>query len=223
MYGPVPVNTIWAGFGGGCQNNNDGDPTVVYDRLAHRWVISEFSVSSKPYLQCVAVSMTEDAAGAYARYSFRYANFPDYPKMGVWPDAYYVTYNMFQNGQTFVGATTCALNRVAMLASQPATQVCFDTGAFYGGLLPSDLDGATPPPAGSPGYVIALAATSTAKLALWKFHVDFATPGNSTFGVGSGHAPVEFDVPAYAEACAGACIPQKPGTGGGRLDSWRTG
>ncbi len=82
VYGPVPVNTIWAGFGGGCQNNNDGDPTVVYDRLAHRWVMSQFSVSSKPYLQCVAVSMTEDAAGAYARYSFPYDRFSRLPEDG---------------------------------------------------------------------------------------------------------------------------------------------
>src|SRR5438270_3873279 len=64
LYGPVAINTLWSGFGGGCQTNNDGDPTVVYDRIANRWVISQFSVSSTPYLQCVAVSQTADPTGS---------------------------------------------------------------------------------------------------------------------------------------------------------------
>jgi len=55
LYGPAALNTLWSGFGGGCQSNNDGDPTVVYDRIANRWIISQFSVSTTPYLQCVAV------------------------------------------------------------------------------------------------------------------------------------------------------------------------
>ena len=60
LFGPVPINTLWSGFGGGCQTNNDGDPLVVYDPMADRWVISQFSVSTTPYLQCVAVSQTPD-------------------------------------------------------------------------------------------------------------------------------------------------------------------
>src|SRR5690242_15336900 len=86
IYGPVPTSTLWAGFGGGCEANNDGDATVVWDRAAGRWIISQFSVSTTPYLQCVAVSATADATGAWYRYAFSYGNtqFPDYPKMGVW-------------------------------------------------------------------------------------------------------------------------------------------
>ncbi|MEO7273289.1 MAG: hypothetical protein ABIX28_14705 [Vicinamibacterales bacterium] len=211
-YGPVPVNTVFGGFGGGCQNNNDGDPTVVYDRLADRWIISQFSVSNTPYLQCVAVSTGADPAGSYYRYSFAYANdFPDYPKMGVWPDGYYTTYNMFRGGVNFIGAKACAFDRAKMLIGGLATQVCFDTGNTYGGLLPADLDGASPPPTGAPNYVIALGATSTT-LALWKFHVNFSTPSLSTF-----QGPTTIAVPSYAEACSGrTCIPQ---SGGGSLDS----
>src|SRR5437016_87677 len=108
LYGPVPINTLWSGFGGGCQTNNDGDPTVVYDRIANRWVISQFSVSTTPYLQCVAVSQTSDPTGSWYRYSFSYTAFNDYPKMGVWPDAYYVSFNMFTGGTTFAGAKVCA-------------------------------------------------------------------------------------------------------------------
>src|SRR3954468_9736734 len=93
--GPTAGNALWAGFGGGCQTNNDGDPVVLYDKLAHRWVFSQFSVSTTPFLQCVAVSTSSDATGTYNRYSFQYNNFDDYPKMGVWPDGYYETFNMF--------------------------------------------------------------------------------------------------------------------------------
>ena len=106
LYGPVPTNTLWSGFGGGCQTNNDGDATVEYDRLADRWIISQFSVTTTPYLQCVAVSTSGDPTGSYYRYSFQYSNFPDYPKLGVWPDAYYKTFNLFTRARTQSGAET---------------------------------------------------------------------------------------------------------------------
>ncbi len=111
-----------------------------YDKLAQRWIFSQFSVSTTPYLQCIAVSTTSDATGTYNRYSFQYSNFDDYPKMGVWSDAYYETFNMF-NGNTFVGADACAYNRSQCSPEQTATQVCFQQGSSVGGLLPSDLDG----------------------------------------------------------------------------------
>ena len=43
-----------------------------------------------PYYQCIAVSDTNDATGSYHRYAFQYSGFNDYPKAGVWPDAYYL-------------------------------------------------------------------------------------------------------------------------------------
>ena len=201
--GPTAGNTLWSGFGGGCQTNNDGDPIVLYDKLANRWVMSQFSVSTTPYLQCIAVSTTSDATGTYNRYSFQYTNFDDYPKMGVWSDGYYETFNMF-NGNTFVGADACAYNRTAMLNGQSATQICFQQGSAVGGLLPSDLDGVTAPPAGSPNYMIYF---STNSLKLYKFHVDFTTPSNSTFT-----GPTTINVAAFSALCGGGtCVPQ-PGT-----------
>jgi hypothetical protein len=201
--GPTAGNTLWSGFGGGCQTNNDGDPIVTYDKLAQRWVFSQFSVSTTPFLQCIAVSTTSDATGTYNRYSFQYSNFDDYPKMAVWPDAYYETFNMF-NGNTFVGADACAYNRAAMLAGTTATQVCFQQGSGVGGLLPSDLDGTTAPPAGSPDYMVYF---GTNNLNLFKFHVDFTTPANSTFT-----GPTVIGVAAFSPVCGGGtCIPQ-PGT-----------
>ena len=207
--GPSATNTLWSGFGGGCQTNNDGDGIALYDKLANRWVISQFSVTTTPFLQCVAVSTTSDATGTYNRYSFQYSNFDDYPKMGVWPDGYYTTFNMF-NGNTFVGADSCAYNRTAMLAGTAAQQVCFQQSSAVGGLLPSDLDGTTAPPAGSPNYQIYYGTNS---LQLFKFHVDFVNTANSTYA-----GPTNIPVAAFSALCAGGtCVPQP--SGGNQLDS----
>ncbi len=203
-YGPVAINTLWSGFGGLCQTDNNGDPVATYDGIANRWVISQFAITSPDpnYYQCVAVSTTSDPTGSYYRYSFAYSNFPDYPKMGVWPDAYYETYNLFNaSGTTFLGAEDCAFNRAQMLTGAAATQVCFTTTS-YASLLPATLDGATQPPAGAPNYAVALATYTS--LGLWKFHVDWNTPANSTFT-----GPTSIAIPTFSEACnGGTCIPQ---------------
>jgi hypothetical protein len=206
IFGPVAINTLWSGFGGGCQTNNDGDPIVVYDKISDRWIISQFSVSSTPFLQCVAVSQTSDPTGAYFRYSFSYGtnNFPDYPKMGVWPDGYYVTFNFFNGaGSAFLGGEICAFDRASMLVGHAATQQCFSVGTNFGGLLPADLDGARLPPAGSPNYILSLGATANT-LAFWKLHVDWTNTANTTLT-----GPTTLTTAAYAEACnAATCIPQ---------------
>ncbi len=211
VHGPVAGNTLWTGFGGGCETNNDGDPIVKYDGISGRWVLTQFSVSTTPFLQCVAVSTTSDATGTYNRYAFSYGTqLNDYPKLGVWPDAYYITFNIFSNGITFAGSKLCALDRAAMIAGTPATQVCFQLSNSFGGVLPADLDGATAPPAGSPNFLFNFGSNS---LNEWKFHVDFATPGNSTLT-----GPINIPVAPFTPACnGGACIPQ-PGTRT-RLDS----
>lgn len=203
LYGPASVNTLWRGFGGGCESNNDGDPVVLYDKAAKRWVVSQFSVSTLPYLQCVAISDTSDATGSWHRYAFSYGNtqFPDYPKLGVWPDAYYITFNIFNNGITFAGAKLCAYDRASMLAGAAATQQCFQLSSSYGGILPADLDGANSPPAGSPNYLLNF---GSGKLNLWKFHVDWANPSNTQLT-----GPTAISVAAFSAACSGgSCIPQ---------------
>ncbi len=201
VYGPVNGNTLWQGFGGPCETNNDGDPIAQYDKAANRWVLTQFSVTGgPPYYQCVAISATSDATGAYYRYSFSYNQFNDYPKLGVWPDGYYITFNMF-SGNSFAGAKVCSYDRAKMLTGAPASQICFQLGTSYGGLLPSDLDSATPPTAGTPNFVMSFGLNS---LNFWKFHSDFATPANSTLT-----GPSSIPVASFSQACTtGACIPQ---------------
>jgi hypothetical protein len=201
---PKTGNTIFAALGGGCANNNDGDPITQYDKAANRWVLTQFSVSTRPYLQCVAVSTTSDATGSYNLYAFSYGtDFPDYPKLGVWPDAYYITFNIFANGQTFAGPKVCAYDRAAMLAGGPATQQCFQLGTNVHSLLPSDIDGPTAPPAGEPN-VLARFDAGTNALQTWRFHVDWTNPANTTLA-----GPTALGVAPFTRACGGGtCVPQ---------------
>jgi hypothetical protein len=199
LYGPAAGNTLWSGFGGPCQRNNSGDPIAQFDKVAGRWVMMQ-PVFRSPYQICVAVSTGPDATGSYYRYAFPVSNFPDYPKLGVWPDGYYVTFNQFK-GNSFLGAGVCALDRASMLFGGVATMQCFSLNSNYGGLLPSDLDGFTMPPSGSPNFVMNYGSNS---LNLWKFHVDFNNAANSTFT-----GPVNIPVASFSEACGGGtCVPQ---------------
>ncbi len=198
-YGPAAGNTLWSGFGGPCQRNNSGDPVAQFDKVAGRWVMMQ-PVFKSPYYLCVAVSTSSDAAGSYYRYAFPVSNFPDYPKLGVWPDGYYISFNQFK-GNSFLGAEVCALDRASMLFGNPAAIQCFNVGSAYGGLLPSDLDGLTMPPDGSPDFFLNFGGNS---LNIWKFHVDFNNAANSTFT-----GPVSIPVAPFTEACGGgSCIPQ---------------
>lgn len=213
VFGPVQGNTLWDGFGGGCEASNSGDILVVYDQLADRWVMSQFAVKFLPYLQCVAVSATSDPLGSYHRYAFNYGvvEFPDYPKMGLWPDGYYTTYNIFNSGQSFAGSKVCAFDRAKMLVGEPATQQCVQLNPNFGGLLPSSLEGKTLPPNGAPNYVFNLGTTTS--LNMWKFDVDWRRPNRTRL-----RGPTPLTVPQYQPACGGgACIPQKNTTQ--RLDS----
>lgn len=201
---PKNGNVVWQGFGGRCQSDNDGDPIVQYDQLADRWILTQFAVSSTPYTQCVAVSTSPDPTGTYFRYAFSYnKSFNDYPKMGVWPDAYYITYNMFRNGRSFTGNTVCAFERDKMLIGASARQACVNTTGGHS-LEPADLEGTTLPPAGSPNLLMSI---TTSAVQFWRFSVNWAA------GTGTLTGPTTVaGVAAFSRACGGgACIPQ-PGT-----------
>ncbi len=217
VFGPAEISRIFSDVSGACGSGPDyTDPIVLYDKAAGRWLVAILASPDrfKTGVECIAVSKTSDATGSYNRYVFSFGidNLNDYPKFGVWPDAYYGSYNMFNSASGFLGAKVCAYSRSAMLAGNTAQSHCFQRGATDFTLLPSDLDGQTAPPAGEPNFFLEL-ATSTA-LNLFKFHVDFTTSANSTF-----KGPTMLTVPSFTEACAatGTCIPQ-PGTTQ-RLDS----
>src|SRR6266498_493788 len=225
LFGPAANNTLWAGFGGDCQTDNSGDPVVVYDQLADRWLLTQFTSSGPTFFECIAVSTSSDPTGTYFRYAINTGNnFPDYPKAGMWPDAYYFSTREFLNGSTFVGVGAYALNRAQVLAGDPnPTIIAFlaPPNPLYvvgDGLLPSDLDGMTLPPAGSPNFFVgsqddnaSYGAPSDA-LNLWKFHADFNMPQNSSFTL-TNTLPTQPFNSIMSATCTSSrlCIPQ-PGT-----------
>ena len=203
--GPTPGNALWTGFGGLCESHNDGDPIVQFDKIAKRWVFTQFALSATSHFQCVAVSTTSDATGTYNRYAFSFGtDFPDYPKLGVWPDAYYLNFNIFNaTGTAFLGPQPCAIDRNAMLAGTAATMVCFRLSTSFGGLLPSDMDGTIQPAAGEPAFFIDY---GTNAILLWKFHVDFAVPANSSIT-----GPTTLSVANFSALCGGGTCVSQPG------------
>ena len=174
------------------------DPTVNYDQYADRWVYSELAFTrggsagyTGPYTMCVAVSSSGDATGTWNRYAFNVGSsfLPDYPKLGVWPDGYYISSNDFDNSGSYWGAGAMVLERSAMIAGSASPQALFldlkNVAPAQFGMLPSDADGSAAPPANAPNYFLATmddtSATQNDQLGIWAFHVDWSVPGGSTF------------------------------------------
>jgi len=207
FFPPQQISTIFTGMPGLCGQGVTfffSDPVVVYDKIAGRWIISiiAYNRSGRMGNECIAVSASDDATGSYHRYVFSFGDnaFNDYPKLAVWPDAYYASYNLFTPTNVF--GTACAYNRKQMLAGKSTSVVCFENPNEFA-FLPADLDGATLPPSGEPNFFVDL--FSTTSLHLYRFHVEFAKPANSTFT-----GPVSIPVKAFAPACGGGtCIPQQ--------------
>ena len=202
--GPLPGNTPWVGWNNGCATNNDGDPIVQYDRQNDRWIFTQFSISTKPYLQCFAISTGSDPQGPYFRFAINFGNknFPDYPKLGIWKTGYFMSFNIFQG--SFIGPKICAIDRAAAVSKPPTapTVVCAQLGASAGSLLPADEDGATE--ATFDEFFMGFASNS---LNVWKFTPNYASPSSSILT-----GPSTIPVAAFTTACGGgACIPQ-PGT-----------
>jgi hypothetical protein len=210
LLAPTTFNTLFSALDTStpCGNSNRGDPVAFYDHLADRWVVSDFAFTSFPgssFYQCIAVSKTSDpVAGGWWLYALQVEpsnpNYlGDYPKFGLWPDAYYMTVNMFSNNTTFNGVRVFALPRTAMIngsgAPNPGAVAFTVTPAALGdsySLVPAGFRTGSAPPAGSPEYFLSIDSPSTggvmlSQVPVWRFHVDFQTPANSTFGVGATH------------------------------------
>jgi hypothetical protein len=207
LYGPVDINTLFRGFGGTCEAQNAGDPIVLYDQLADRWQISQFTSDPGPYFQCIAVSATSDPTAAWYRYAFQTSavNFEDYPHLGVWPDAYYMSTNEFANGVANVGAGFFAFERNKMLVGQAARQIYFTRPVPEGGYLPSDLDGYTLPPAGSPNYFMSPLRTTGNAVREYRFQITTWDPTPVAALVGP------IDIPVTPFSTSASTAPQ-PGT-----------
>ncbi|NOZ78758.1 MAG: hypothetical protein GXP48_06175 [Acidobacteria bacterium] len=218
--GPVPGNSLWSGFGGTCETDNYGDPIVLYDHIANRWLMAQFTSDNH---ECIAISQTSDPTGSWYLYSYLVdagrGDFPDYPKFGVWPDGYYFTANMF--GSSFDGAMAAVFERDKMLTGDPNAQMVYfftadsSSSPSYS-MLPANLDGMNLPPAGEPNPISEIvddawgydAPYNVDSIVINPLHVDWTTPANSTFGpavvVDMSSYPFDTNMCSYNRSC----IPQ---------------
>jgi len=226
---PKNVGVLWTGLPAFslCKTHNDGDPIVLYDRLADRWLVSQFAVEGGggDNAQCLAVSQSGDPTGAWYAYQFDWGTkMNDYPHFGVWPDGYYMTVNQF-TATGYGGAGVAVFERDSMLAGDAgARMIKFDTQnvspiwSNLGGQLPADLDGFDTPPPGTPGFVLQWDDSSwigdpTDTLRIWEVEVDWGA-GTGRMGLSGNYTPDHLL--ATADAAAASSSP-----GLSPLRAWR--
>ena len=188
-----------------------GDPIVVYDERADRWLLSEFAATGN--VLHVAISTTPDPTGTYYTYTYATADFPDYPKYSIWNDTYIVTTNE-SNSRIY------ALDRASMLTGTSGTAQVFNMVNFgtigFQAATPVSLNGTTLPPAGAPAMVMrmrddAWTGVTTDALEIWNLDIDWTTPANSTLAQ---NVSLVMGAPFDSELCgytSFACIDQ-PGS-----------
>jgi len=188
---PFKLSDLFAPLNTPCSTRNDGVAIVQYDQLADRWLISQYCNNFPPFRQLIALSKTGDPTGEYYLWEFVMPNnrLNDFAKFGVWPDGYYMSDEEFI-GSDFSGSGMFAFDRRRMLRGEPdPTFIYFNTPSQTPerrrNMLPSDLDGLTPPPAGTPNVFVSYTADEYGDTAdavrLFDFHANFSNPAQSTF------------------------------------------
>jgi PKD repeat protein len=207
-----PSSAFWSGIGGNCQAYNQGDPIVLYDDQADRWVVSQFAFPDNlnSFSQCVAVSQTPDPTGAYHRYEFSFDNigFNDYPKHGIVDNSITMIANLFRKRGprfTFNGTYLGVMDKAAMYTGAPASLLGFNIGTGEFGFVAGDLDG----PGSSPA-LFATAMSTGGAFDIWKIDVDWSTENASVSQIAS--IPITPYDADFCSASREACIPQ-PGGG----------
>jgi hypothetical protein len=228
LLGPVDTGTLWAGFPVEDCTDPSGDPIVVYDQLADRWIISQFTTrftavpQNDVFYNCVAISQTGDPTGAYYRYAFTTGNFfPDYPKYGVWRDSYVITTREF--GPTIeYGIGVYALDKNKMINGEPARAVSFfidgNDAALLpligDGLLPADIDGKDKP---KEDAVIPLVGTQDDgggygatfdALNIWNLDVKWQSTPVASLSLAAQLAVASFDSVFPCAPTSRDCLPQ---------------
>ena len=207
--GPFPTSTFFTGMSGNCAISDDGDPIILYDEEANRWMVSQFLASFQDGL-CIAISETDDPTGVWHQYEYDFTGigFPDYPKFGFSTGALNVMVNLFT---PFQGSALGAIDKSEMLNGEPATMVLFTGGeaaqlAF--GWVPGDNDGPVFDNT-RPTFFTNLGFSGDT-IFVGEIFVDWAAPEQA--GLGFTAIPVAPWDSSLCNGPRGACIPQ-PGSG----------
>jgi type IX secretion system substrate protein/SprB-like repeat protein len=215
LYGPASLNTFWEPF----NISGYGSPIVLWDQGAQRWLFTELGEFGSN-LMLVAISETSDPLGDWFVYSFHSPELPDYPKYGIWPDAYYVTTIESEDANIPI----YALDRAAMLNGEPNVEMqrvgipkfgAANSFAFQTA-TPVDWDGAaSPPPVGSPHYVLRMYDDAwdggQDKLEVWEIAIDWDNSDNTTVT-----GPIDLiTAPFDSDVCNGSifnCLAESDGS-----------
>ena len=211
------------------------DGEIHFDRLAQRWVVMGKADFSNSYNLCLAVSNTDDLSSPTLGWygydiqlnslvgsSSSQTNFPDWPKLGIWNDAYYVAFDIetplnLAKGGTNIGVGICAFDRNDILSQtssspQPVLNpVCVSptvtldsaSGSFLGhSLIPAEIDGLTAPQTGRPEYMVSIqnpnysaAATTSNTINLWEAQVSWS--GTPSLAI----TPSQLSVDTFTPGC----------------------
>jgi len=182
VLGPLNLSSLWDELPGAPWGNH-GDPIVVWDENAGRWILTQFAPKTNTTnYELFAISVTSDPLGEYYLYAFEFGvQFNDYPKIGVWNDGYYATYNLFNknNGAPdFIGSKMTVVEREKMLNGDPDAQMIEFLKYYKYSTMPADIDGTNLPDEGTPCPIMYI--NQNKDLELWLFDTDWTTPGNST-------------------------------------------
>jgi len=215
LTGIIDGNQFWSGIGGACGASNDGDIIIQWDKTAHKWIAAQnvLLTSGPPFFSCIAVSETNDATGKFFQFAYQDSGDPDYPKYGIFRNG---KNNGLFSSDNIDGSSAhpCAYQLDKLIkGDKAALRICFQTGVFDDSLLPADQDSTIAPPKGEDevymGSIDNGNPNNSDKVYWYKFHVNFANPGNSSFTGAGGTMPIT--VASFGLACGGyaACIPQK--------------
>jgi hypothetical protein len=202
----LSMNNFFTGTGTLCDTMNRGDPVVVYDRFEDRWLVTDFAYSDTggPYYECLALSQSGDpVSGGWYMWgvSISSTSLNDYPKIGVWSDGYYASFNMFRKtltGWSWDGVQLWAFEKASMLSGVlKSVYFSLSPSSSYFSLLPAHA--LSEPPVGAPGYYASVLSPNN--LQIWKLHADWDSPANSSLT-----GPTVLSVADFAAA---ASIPQQ--------------
>ncbi len=226
LLGPTPLGDLWSGFSVPDCTDLSGDPVVVYDKQDDRWLLSQFTTRGPTFYNCVAISLDGDPTGAYFRYAFTTGvNFPDYPKYGVWSNAYFISTREFAPDNSFAGDGAYALERDKMLEGDPSARMVkfllapgitpYLTGD---GLLPGDIDGTDEQPPGNSAELFVGTMNVSAfygapfdALNVFQFSLAWSANPTASFTLATQLPVAQFDSLFPCSPGSRNCIPQ-PGT-----------
>jgi hypothetical protein len=214
---------LWSGAGTPCDGNSQGDPIVVYDWLADRFVLSWFAFGVdamgngvSPYYQCIAASKTSDpVSGGWWLYPIRMdpgtagappaGDLNDYVKVALWHDCLYLSANEFDAAGNYDGVAFGSISRADLYSGAALTYSLGylppSTNAFT--MMPSNNQGkgANAAQPGTPNYFVSESGT------VFAFEVRAFTAGPNCGAGGTLSSPVNVSQATYTFR-QGAVVPQ---------------